>query len=422
MNAPKALSDDQARLIRELGLDARTVTFKKQRAALPCQITIHTEGRPLRRWLYRDQETGKLKLEDEKPSFTKPRREDKASGGETNGDEPLELEKVKGQIGKWRQTGKQSLSDSIEHCTHNPDEVEARLKEKGFTKLERELVLKHVFDKVSLRQLAAEKGMKKSSVAAKIKQAIEDLLSGNSEAQHAKPAREPEQGEAGQKEILVPPLTNAMNALRNSVKSFQSYGTAALGYATLALEQLKLPDSMNVAEKILVAAFRYWPSLLSNPNIGPGLIAVLEKLLNDALYGSKSAAAKARKTLKSLLKFGQGAPRSYPWVVLTTGGLSKICVSLHALRQVWAATSKERTPARLEIIRQGVGSEERNFSDRELRRLMDGDLLTAAARVAEKATGIKNEVFVRAQDSIQDNSHNAPFLWQVYIRIYILRP
>lgn len=151
-----------------------------------------------------------------------------------------------------------------------------------------------------------------------------------------------------------------------------------------------------LAETMLVAAFRYWPSFLSNPNVGPGLIAVLEKLLMNARYGSKPAAKKAMKTLMLLLKFGQGAPVGYPPVVLTIGGLLKICVSLHSLRQVWADTLGKPIHERLAFIRQGIGPEEKNFSDLELQPLMSGDLLAAAARVAEKATGMGAEVFRRA--------------------------
>ena len=62
MTARKALTEDQAKLIRELGLGAEIVTFKKQGAALPCQVTVHTEGGGLRRWLYRDREDGQAEI------------------------------------------------------------------------------------------------------------------------------------------------------------------------------------------------------------------------------------------------------------------------------------------------------------------------------------------------------------------------
>lgn len=63
MNAPQTLTKDQAKLIRELCLDPKTVTFKKQGAALPCQITIHTGDKGQTHLVSRDTASGKLKLE-----------------------------------------------------------------------------------------------------------------------------------------------------------------------------------------------------------------------------------------------------------------------------------------------------------------------------------------------------------------------
>lgn len=280
------------------------------------------------------------------------------------------------------------------------DEAKAQLNARGHSEPEQELVLGRVAGS-TVKELEAATGWKRSRIyqklkSATIKKAIADLRSGGFQTQPSELASEPKHPEAEPKEIQIIPLTVAMNALRNSVKSFPSYVAADLGYQALALAQLNLPDSMNLAEKMLVAAFRYWPPFLSNPQVGPGLIAVLEKLLEDALYGSKSAAAKARKTLNLLLRFGRGAPRGYPSVLLKSGGLFKICVSLHSLWEVWDATLGKPIHERLQIIRPGIGSEEKDFSDQELQPLMSGDLLTAATRVAEKATGISAEVFLRA--------------------------
>ena len=63
MKAPKTPTEDQVKLIQELGLDVKTVTFKNQGAALPCGITIHTGDKRQTYLVSRDKASGKLKLD-----------------------------------------------------------------------------------------------------------------------------------------------------------------------------------------------------------------------------------------------------------------------------------------------------------------------------------------------------------------------
>ena len=182
MKTAKPLTDDQAKLIQELGLAAETVTFKKPGVALPCKITIQNEGEPLKRWISRDKASGELKLDDEKPRTGKPLRDDESSDDKA---ETLDLEK---SHGKWRQTGKRALSDCIESSRYNPEKLDADLRQNGFNDLEAKAIVAQVCDGDTIRQAAKKIGKSHGFVgAAKIQRRVKALREGKplSEASEA---------------------------------------------------------------------------------------------------------------------------------------------------------------------------------------------------------------------------------------------
>jgi hypothetical protein len=221
--------------------------------------------------------------------------------------------------------------------------------------------------------------------------------------------RQPPTDQSGQaatatKIIEVPVLTTGMKMLRKVVNQFLAFDVSGIDgkHFAYAYDNVKCPDSMPQHEKSLVQTFHYFPKALSNPNVKDGLIDMLEKLLIAARFGGKAEAAKARKTVKLLTRFGRGNPRSFPPDLLTDD-LFNICECLTALRKVWQVNLILGRPLheRLETIRQGIGTEEKRFSDTTLQSLMGGDLLKAACRVAEVATGIGTDVFERASRESQ---------------------
>ena len=75
-----------------------------------------------------------------------------------------------------------------------------------------------------------------------------------------------------------------------------------------------------------------------------------------------------------------------------------IQAALKGLQKAWRETGGETT-ARLEAMREKYGAELESFTNNELPSLLEGDLLKASARIAEKATkssSISSETFERA--------------------------
>jgi hypothetical protein len=176
MSAWKALTEDQSKLIRELGLDPESVTFKKRSAVLPCQITIHTEGEPLTRWLYRDKKTGTLKLDDKKPSWSEPQWEDESTEDEVVAGGPLDLEKVKGIDGKWQQPNKQPAFEGNAQPSYNPATLETDLQQRGFSELEAKAIVLQVCDGDTIREAAKRVGKSHGWVGRKRIQRIVEAL------------------------------------------------------------------------------------------------------------------------------------------------------------------------------------------------------------------------------------------------------
>ncbi len=407
MNTPKALTESQAKLIHDLDpdLDPKTVTFKS--AALPCPITIDIEGKPQKYWVFRDKASGKLKLGDEKPSFSKPQREGGPSDEEA---EPQDLENIHG---KWRQTTKQALSDIIAQSTYNPDELKAHLRREGFRELEAKAIVAQVCDAATIRQAAAiiakshgfvsapriqdkvkalreGKPLPSASGAIGLSRAVQKADEAAAEARRSFLREHP----AGNV-IVEPPqtLSDAMKHARESLANFPYARQVDIGDLVLASDEL-LSATASEAEK-MVATIAVLPDILLFPEGRPALKTLVE-LVKTARYGPKTKAASARKTLAVLVSSRRGNRFPVPDNVLAHP-LLVIGLALAPLKDAWHRFSRDPIATRLEGIRKLIGGEGNNFSDTELLQLLAGEdnLPTASARIAGKATGFSYKTFLR---------------------------
>lgn len=207
---------------------------------------------------------------------------------------------------------------------------------------------------------------------------------------------------------------------------------------------LLTPPGKNVAD-VIAAYIRLNPRALLSPNTSNLLVAALVDLLEAAHFGNfehrfpgllpkdnhKLAVARARKALKALVSGNQGNPREYPTHVLAHV-VDIIQLALEPLQRAWRKWHDDDVPraARLkatrerlcaeveELVRAFPSAEEqqanRDAFNAELECLTDSklqsllanneqtpegwkeNLLTASARLAERATGISSKAFVRA--------------------------
>ena len=438
MKTAKPLTDDQAKLIQELGLAAETVTFKKPGVALPCKITIQNEGEPLKRWISRDKASGELKLDDEKPRTGKPLRDDESSDDKA---ETLDLEK---SHGKWRQTGKRALSDCIESSRYNPEKLDADLRQNGFNDLEAKAIVAQVCDGDTIRQAAKKIGKSHGFVgAAKIQRRVKALREGKplseaSEATGASDAARKAATDAQNRWTLPEAMVKAQQMV-----AYLAHAASDPGIGAVELGKL-LPPGRSFAEAI-AATIRINPRSLLDPKSGGQFVAALVDLLEAAHFGNfehrfpnllpkdnhKLAAAQARKALNLLVVTKQGNPRDYP-----THLLAEIVGIMHdalvPLQRAWRDAKDAGVPraARLKTIRErlqaeveelvrsfqpaevqqeqraGFNAEVEQLTDTELQSWLtnndqtaegrEKNLLMASARAVEKATGISFKVFVRA--------------------------
>jgi hypothetical protein len=144
-----------------------------------------------------------------------------------------------------------------------------------------------------------------------------------------------------------------------------------------------------------VAMIRLCPRVLQHSEHGPALLAILVDLLESARFGSKTKAALARKALALLVPVSRGNPVGFGAVLLAQI-LYGLSLALAELQPFWRASFGEPIAARLAAMRETFGAELEDFSDKEPQPLLNDDLPAAAARVAEKATGIASEAFLRA--------------------------
>jgi hypothetical protein len=150
-------------------------------------------------------------------------------------------------------------------------------------------------------------------------------------------------------------------------------------------------ETASLAEKRL-ALIGLCPRVLQHPEHGPELLAALVETMEAARFGSKSKAAAARKVLRWLAPAARGNPVGFGDILL-----GQILYGLAlAFAPIQRAAQGERGGAAVKVIRKSFGAELDGFTDAELLPLLKAELTAAAARLAEKATGISAEAYLRA--------------------------
>jgi hypothetical protein len=145
------------------------------------------------------------------------------------------------------------------------------------------------------------------------------------------------------------------------------------------------------------------PGLLNNPANREWFGLVMADWLEAAHFGMnqrrvrgllpkerKAAAKVARGALKILSKGERGSPPRYP-AHLLAGIVLEIQEVFRPIRETW-----QQSGCRLEAVEIAFSDEVAEFTDKELRSLVTDSLATAAARLAEKVTGISKESFETA--------------------------
>jgi hypothetical protein len=114
--------------------------------------------------------------------------------------------------------------------------------------------------------------------------------------------------------------------------------------------------------------------------------------MEAARFGSKTKAAAARKALRWLTPTARGNPVGFGDKLL-----GQILYGLAlAFAPIQRAAQGERGGAAVKVIRKTFGVELDGFTDAELLPLLKVELPATAARLAEKATSISAETYLRA--------------------------
>jgi hypothetical protein len=289
-------------------------------------------------------------------------------------------------------------------AAHNPtrSELELALQRVGLSKNERAVVLAVVCDRLASRvEIARETGLHRHTIQnilrrKPVRQCLIDLSKGNPPSPSGATESHPWPASGGERAGDVPNLSDAMRHAKTDLANYPLMQNCDLFYMTAGLKELKLPNTASSTEQI-VAYIGIWPGLLLNPNTSQRCSTVLANLLEKARYGSKSESAWARIVLATLTRGSPGGRCAFPEPMLQRR-LTTICIRIAELREAWRASFGETKSSRRLQIRRAIGIEEKTFPDAELDLLLKDEVpvLTAAARVARRATGIGLNVWKRA--------------------------
>lgn len=274
---------------------------------------------------------------------------------------------------------------------HKPtrDETEALLKEKGLPDLERQILLMRTFDRASVRRIADATGKKKSWIADKLKSLPSELAA-------AKVRRAPKESHLRLPLMLAQLRERMRQPCPYSPKlgeDFRQFWKGTLAEKLMAWlrvcpeAMLREPELANALADLLEASQRGQCA-----NRVPGLLPV----------GSpRKIAAVARKALAILTaaRIGTGLDIT---LARPQSAIHWLCWRIEILRKQWnyaeAPGSKE---IRLKKLRELHPDELKDFSKKEtLALLTKADPLTAACRLAEKATGVSWKVFHKIHTGI----------------------
>jgi len=287
------------------------------------------------------------------------------------------------------------------------DQLEANLKKRGLSRVQRAVALAFYLDHKTTREIAKDFGKSHTWVINTLKrieghklmpmatseiglsQAVQQSREADKKAENDFLRENP----TGSVIVLhEPTLTDAMRHAHEVLANFQGGPEADAGYGAFAFDELAITPKSSEAE-LVIATIAVRPELLLQPN-GRQLLEKFVELVRAARYGKKADAAAARKALKLLNRAGRGNRCQIPDKVMD-GESVRICIVLKELQQAWREFSHDPVAARLDGIRELIGDGHIRFNNWELQSLMTTDLLTASARVAEKATGIAAESFRR---------------------------
>lgn len=154
----------------------------------------------------------------------------------------------------------------------------------------------------------------------------------------------------------------------------------------------------------LFRVLRSAPRLLLHPTSKP-ILEMLVELLEAAHFGKSGSMFKpggSRETLRimasSVLREAFRLPRglpypftcmSYGWVVHAYGH------RVHQIQERWDKTLGDPITRRLEALRREFPEDLKRFSDRQLRSVATGDVVSVASNLAEEDTGISAKIYVR---------------------------
>ena len=408
----------QAEIIRRAGLDPETVTVTSKSAALPLAITYHGDRNRALYWIYR--EASALRLTDTKPTFVKPRPDQEEIDDEANApEEPLKTEK---KHGKWRQTGKRAVSETDGRPTYNPDKLEDDLRRQGFSDKQARAMVAQVCDGYTIREAAKKVGLSHGAVGAtRIQRTVKRLRSGKALPSESEGTPSPLRDKPGSKAIRLCDVRRRANELFKAAGGLDKPGPSDW-WPSSSLCPTPSPETA----REIVSQIRLYPGALLSDD-GLFLLTTLVRLLEAANWGvdvagwcgnagekqrdtvathdlpywpyvyaseRKRVAKAARKILERLTKRGRGDSLEYPPVILTEL-LDGILERVAELQEQWKPFSAGRKESALAPFRENHAEELHDFNDLELRSLLDGDLLPAACRVAEKETGVSAETFTR---------------------------
>jgi hypothetical protein len=419
-------TEAQAGIIRRAGLSPAQVTVQGKSADLPLAITYHGDGKPLKYWVSLNK--GNLRLTDTNPCLLKTQQGEETQRPETADTTPGPDQKAEILLA--------GVDPDLGHGLTR-DEADSWLRERGLSKRDRALVLGHVFDKASVRQLETATGWKKTQIAGKlksptIKRCIEELKSGRPLASPKPPELLPVSKFLDEARIL-----REWQQVNNPLHRLMEWAARELDWQALSYLEVKRParnvtresfwDNEKVTgglrmlredpEKLknlprgIMNYIRAYPALLLLPE-GKVLLRGLVDVLEEARFGTSRRRVRALMPEGSRKARAKAAQDALAWLARGNRGeklhyrLDEIMMYLKLrvtqLQAEYKATENMPTTAmRREKLREDHREELEKFTDRELQNLVNDEPVKVAARVAEKATGLSQETFLRARREIE---------------------
>jgi hypothetical protein len=182
-------------------------------------------------------------------------------------------------------------------------------------------------------------------------------------------------------------LPEAVLKAKSKIENY--HNQSGIGWSALAMRR-----GQTTADKI-ACAVRFTPRSLLNPGMAAALAGLIEAAHFKTPVLTGVTAVEARKALELLAKGERGSPPSYePELLAVIVGM--IGDTWRPIKEAWALN------CRLDEVRSVFQDELEDFTDKELDSLLTDDLLTAAARLAERATGLHWKSYATAWDKCPD--------------------